>query len=56
MGSNLVLKWESVGSKVGKCGERDVVMGLFMGVWEEVIEDIREDGYKREGKFIEVSG
>ena len=49
-------KWESVGLKVGKCRESDGLMGLLMGIWEEVIEDIREDGYKREGEFIEVSG
>ena len=46
-----VKKWESVGLKVGKCRERDGLIGLFIGVWVKVIEDIREDGYKREGEF-----
>ena len=53
MGTNLLLNSQSVGTKLPKCGETHVLIPLFMGVCEEVIEHITDDAYNRQGEFIE---
>ena len=56
MGTNLLLNSQSVGTKLPKGGETHVLIPLFMGVCEEVIEHITDDAYNRQGEFIELSG
>lgn len=56
MGTKLLLNSQSVGTKLPKCGETHVLIPLFMGVCEEVIEHITDDAYNRQGEFIELSG
>lgn len=51
MGTNLLLNSQSVGTKLPKCGETHVLIPLFMGVCEEVIEHITDDAYNRQGEF-----
>ncbi len=40
-----------MGTKLPKCGETHVLIPLFMGVCEEVIEHITDDAYNRQGEF-----
>ena len=51
MGTNLLLNSQSVRTKLPKCGETHVLIPLFMGVCEEVIEHITDDAYNRQGEF-----